>query len=126
MQRRDFIHLTAYTAIALTLPFADSCTLSSPDKDLDQPSFFSHLVDLKAIKEAGKDYLKQFPDEDNRTKLSQLLLGADHLTGKKSIQKLLDDRVEKDFKAGKTVEASGWLLSITEARQCALYAILNT
>lgn len=126
MQRRDFIHLTAYTAFALTLPFADSCTLSSPDKDLEQPSFFSHLVDLKTIKEAGKDYLKQFPDEDNGTVLSKLLLGADHSNDKKSIQKLLDDRVEKDFKTGKMVEASGWLLSITEARQCALYAILNT
>jgi hypothetical protein len=54
-----------------------------------------------------------------------LLLGNNAPEDKKLIQKLLDSRVEQDFKTGKTVTAGGWVLSVTEARQCALYSILN-
>jgi hypothetical protein len=124
MQRRTFIHLSAYTAIALTLPFAVGCAPST-NKVLEQPLFFSHLVDAKTINEAGLAYRKLFPGEDSQTTLTGLLLGNNIPEDKKSVQKLLDNHVEQDFKAGKTVTAGGWVLSITEARQCALYSILN-
>jgi hypothetical protein len=125
MQRRTFIHLSAYTAISLALPLADGCTPST-EKILEQPLFFSHLVNAKTISEAGKAYRTQFPVEDSKDKLTGLLLGTNVSTDKKAIQLLLDNRIEQDFKTGKTVTASGWVLSITEARQCALYSIINT
>jgi hypothetical protein len=124
MQRRTFIHLSAYTAIALTLPLTDGCTPST-EKVLEQPLFFSHLVDAKTISEAGHAYRKQFPGEDNKTALKGLLLGGNTTEDRRNLQILLDNRVEQDFKTGKTVTASGWVLSITEARQCALYSIIN-
>jgi hypothetical protein len=123
MQRRTFIHLSAYTALALTLPFADGCS-SSPENVASQPLLFSHLADKNTISEAGNAYRKQFPKEDDKTVLSNLLIG-NNAPDKSSIQKLLDDRVLQDFKSGKTITAAGWVLSITEARQCALYSILN-
>ncbi|MDB5023399.1 MAG: hypothetical protein JWP78_1154 [Mucilaginibacter sp.] len=125
MQRRTFIHLSAYTAMALTLPFADSCTLTSTDKILAQPLFFSRLTELKIVNETGRAYRKQFPGEDNKTTLIQLLLGNNTSADKKSIRALLESRVEQDFKTGKIVTAGGWVLSVTEARQCALYSMLN-
>ena len=124
MQRRTFIHLSAYTAIALALPLADGCT-PSIEKILEQPLFFAHLADAKTIREAGSAYRKQFPAEDNKTALTGLLLGGNTTEDKRNLQTLLDNRVEQDFKTGKTVVASGWVLSITEARQCALYSIIN-
>jgi hypothetical protein len=124
MHRRTFIHLSAYTAIALTLPLVDSCSPLT-DKALEQPLFFSHLVDLKTIKETGKAYLKLIPSEKDQATLTSLLLGNDTSKDKKSIQKLLDSRVKQDFETNKIVTAAGWVLSITEARQCALYSILN-
>ncbi|WP_426667667.1 hypothetical protein ACPPVU_16715 [Mucilaginibacter sp. McL0603] len=126
MQRRTFIHLSAYTAIALTLPIIDGCGLNSTDKILSQPLFFSRLVDFKTITETGLAYRKLFPVEDNQAALNQLLLGNNASNDKKMIQKQLDEQVEQDFKAGKTVTAKGWVLSVTEARQCALYSIINT
>jgi hypothetical protein len=87
--------------------------------------FFSHLVDLKTIKETGKAYLTLVPSEKDQATLTGLLLGNDISKDKKSIQKLLDSRVKQDFETNKTVTAAGWVLSITEARQCALYSILN-
>ncbi len=125
MQRRTFIHLSAYTALALTLPLADGCAPST-EKILEQPLFFAHLVDAKTISEAGHAYRKQFPEEDNKTALTGLLLGSNSTDDKKNLQTLLNNRVEQEFKTGKTVTASGWVLSVTEARQCALYSIINT
>jgi hypothetical protein len=125
MQRRTFIHLSAYTAIALTLPIMDGCGLNSTDKVLSEPLFFSHLVDIKIIRETGRAYRKLFPAEDNQATLNQLLLGSDQTKDKKLIQKQLDEQVDQDFKTGKTVTTKGWVLSVTEARQCALYSILS-
>ena len=126
MQRRTFIHLSAYTTIALTLPVIDGCGWNSTDKILSQPLFFSHLVDIKTINETGLAYRKLFPAEDNQAALNQLLLGNNASNDKNIIQKQLDEQVDQDFKAGKTVTAKGWVLSITEARQCALYSIINS
>jgi hypothetical protein len=125
MKRRTFIHLSAYTAIALTLPLADGCALESTDKITSQPLLFSHLADVKSIKDAGNAYRKRFPAEDNKTTLTNLLLGSNSSKDKKTIQALLDNRVTDDFKTGKTVMPIGWVLSVTEARQCALFSILN-
>ena len=38
----------------------------------------------------------------------------------------LDQRVREDFEGGRTVRLDGWILSNTEARQTALYYILNS
>ncbi|HTD42052.1 MAG TPA: hypothetical protein VK671_15595 [Mucilaginibacter sp.] len=124
MQRRTFIHLSAYTALALTLPFADGCSPST-ENIVSQPLLFSQLADKKTISEAGNAYRKQFPKEDDKTVLSNLLIGSNNSQDKSAIQRQLDDQVIQDFKNSKTVTTSGWVLSITEARQCALFSILN-
>lgn len=124
MQRRTFIHLSAYTALALTLPFAEGCS-PSPETIASRPFVFSKLADKKTIAETGTAYRKQFPKEDDKLILSNLLIGAKASPDKSVIEKQLDDRVLNDFKTGKTITAAGWVLSVTEARQCALYSILN-
>jgi hypothetical protein len=35
----------------------------------------------------------------------------------------LDDAVREDYVAGKVLTINGWVLSLTEARQCALYSL---
>jgi hypothetical protein len=32
--------------------------------------------------------------------------------------------IQRDFAEGRTVLLDGWVLSVTEARQCALYSLL--
>ncbi len=85
MQRRTFIHLSAYTAIAVSLPLIGGCG-SSVEKGLDQPLFFSHLVDGKSIRAAGTAYRKMFPAEDSQTTLKQLLLANNAQTDKAAIE----------------------------------------
>lgn len=124
MQRRAFIHLSTYTALALALPFTEGCS-PSPETIESRPFVFSKLADKKTIAEAGAAYRKQFPKENDKTILSNLLIGTNASQDKSAIAKQLDDSVLNDFKTGKTVTAAGWVLSVTEARQCALYSILN-
>ena len=124
MQRRTFIHLSTYTALALTLPFTEGCS-PSPETMASRPFLFSQLADKKTIAEAGVAYRKLFPQENDKTILSTLLIGKNASQDKSVIEKQLDTSVLDDFKTNKTVTAAGWVLSVTEARQCALYSILN-
>jgi len=124
MQRRTFIHLSTYTTLALTLPFAEGCS-PSPETIASRPFVFSELADKKTIAEAGRAYRKRFPKEDNKTILSNLLIGTNASQDRSAIKKRLDANVLDDFKTGKVITTAGWVLSITEARQCALYSILN-
>ncbi|HVW14458.1 MAG TPA: hypothetical protein VHB54_11560 [Mucilaginibacter sp.] len=125
MERRTFVKLSAYTAIALALPLAEGCS-DGTGNVAAQPWLFSHIVDAKTISEAGQAYRKLVPAEDDKSGLQKLLLGGNPSADKKQIEQMLQSRVVDDFKSDKTVTVSGWVLSVTEARQCALYSILNS
>jgi hypothetical protein len=128
MQRRVFIQMSAYTAAALALPFANGCTRNSIDIEA-QPLFFSHLVDAKTIMETGLAYRKANLREDDKNKLEELLLANSALPASANdiaIRSMLDNKVNIDFKTGKIAVVNGWVLSLTEARQCALFSILRS
>jgi hypothetical protein len=126
MERRLFVKLSAFTALALTLPMAQGCS-GSKEMAVAQPYLLSQLADGKTISEAGVAYRKTHTTEDNKEKLSQLLLsGKDATLGKNEIQALLDKQVTTDFKQGNILVVKGWVMSVTEARQCALYSLLKS
>lgn len=124
MERRTFVRLSAYTAAILSMPFISSC--SSKEDGIAAPLFFSHITDIKTIEEAGADYRKKFPAEDNSEALTRILLAGNSSASEEEIQSILNRQVKHDFRLGKTVTVGGWVLSVTEARQCALYSILNS
>lgn len=126
MERRLFVKLSAFTAMALTLPMVQGCS-GSKEMAVAQPYLLSQLVDDKTINQAGQAYRKTHAAEDNKEKLSQLLLGGkDAALGKGEIQAMLDKQVTADFKQGNTLVVKGWVMSVTEARQCALYSLLKS
>jgi hypothetical protein len=126
MERRLFVKLSAFTAMALTLPIAQGCS-GSKEMGVAQPYLFSQLVDDKTINETGQAYRKMHMAEDNKEKLSQLLLiGKDATLSKGELQAILDKQVTADFKQGNTLVVKGWVMSVTEARQCALYSLLKS
>jgi len=125
MERRSFLRLSAYTAAVLGLSPISSCSPGTDDP-LALPKFFSHLVDVKSIKEVGKAYRKLVPAEDDHQKLSALLRSNQQFSNNENLQRLIDLQVNSDFKTNRTVTVSGWVLAITEARQCALFSIVNS
>ncbi|MBL4676040.1 MAG: hypothetical protein JKY70_07540 [Mucilaginibacter sp.] len=126
MERRTFISLSAFTAAALTLPMLQSCNTLSKDDALSKPDLLTQMVDEMEIKAVGTAYRTQVKAEDDQQKLRTVLLsGAPANADGVELKGMLDKQVSADFATGKTVQLNGWILSVTEARQCALYSLLK-
>lgn len=84
---------------AITFPTA--CKPGQP-----MPEMLSSLADKKTLREIGHEYLKLFPAEKNQ------------------LQDLITNQnVQNDFSKGNIVVIKGWVLAVTEARQCALLTL---
>ena len=128
MKRRNFIQLSAFAAAAISLPLLHSCSYPLSERAMSQPLFLSRLFDENTIKETGKAYLKKASAENDENKLVQLLAGNNNIinsTDEKSIHQYLDKKIHNDFETGNTVLVKGWVLAVTEARQCALFSLIR-
>lgn len=119
MNRRNFILLSATGISTLNL---SGCFLGELkyDESLNKPQLLSKIWDANDITAIGKRYCRLFPDEKNKRKLVKLL-SLQHSTVK-SLEKI----IIKDYQEGNTVMLEGWILSKTEARQCALFSLAQT
>src|ERR1700749_3665852 len=132
MQRRQFLQLSAMggTVILFTGIGCERRHAAAYDM-LDKPEALAQIWELKTMKEIGMAYRGQTASETDADKLTTLLLtdSAGHpvssASGNSFIQGLLDKKISKDFETGNTVIVNGWILSVTEARQCALLFINN-
>lgn len=127
MQRRDFIYLSACMAVALAVPVATGCEAGQTGVE-SQPFFFSQVADVKTIVNTGNVYRKKHPEEDDKSRLAELLLTGSTLqssSDSEAIRQMLIKNVHEDFKKCNTNIVAGWILSLTEARQCALFSILH-
>ncbi|MES1217459.1 MAG: hypothetical protein ABUT20_18265 [Bacteroidota bacterium] len=129
MKRRQFIGLSAYVAAAVAIPFLESCSTGNSGTAISEPPVLLHMLNAKSVIETGQAYLKQFPDENTKDKLKQLLLDTNSTIASSdanAIHAWFDKKAVEDFTTGQTVTVNGWVLSRTEARQCALYSILQS
>ena len=122
MNRSSFLQQSALAAVAIAIPWLDSCNVQH-DKVLSRPDFLKGIMEKSTILSIGKAYVIAHPDEDQANTLATLLT-TNHPDGSKatsaSLITFLKDSIEKDFREGRTVTVIGWVLSQTEARQCAL------
>jgi len=86
---------------------------------LAHPRSLTPILDLKELNALGTAYRKQVADESGERALADVLLEElpdDNL----EFDTAINDLIKKDFDEGNTTEVNGWILSKTEARQCAL------
>lgn len=87
------------------------------------------MSDPSTIEALGKAYLEMAPQENTpATLIDHLLLDARNKpipapTDSLELKEFLQQKVQSDFESGNTVIVSGWVLSLTEARQCALFSL---
>jgi hypothetical protein len=114
MKRRTFLFLTASGAVAMGIPWV-SCNSrgNSRIRALANPEFLSHICDEATIKAIGTVYRAQTTTETQQDKLIELLR-----TSKNPAKD-----IQEDYSSGRIVIIRGWVLSLTEARQCALYSL---
>jgi hypothetical protein len=132
MDRRKFILLSsiAGAAVGVTGVNCESGQLSSY-KVFSTPEILSEICDLKTLQEIGMAYRQQTASESHGDKLVALL--STDITGipvppnsdNHFIRALLNKKISQDFQTGNTVIVKGWILAVTEARQCALLYLNN-
>jgi hypothetical protein len=133
MQRRDFVILgTSALGLAITPWVMVSC--DSPSQwtaVLATPSMLGKFCSDAEIKEIGATFCQDNPDEDSiRTLEKKLLTQADgnllEPDTNEKLDKHLSQLIEADFHRDDTIMIKGWVISRTEARQCALYFLTHS
>jgi hypothetical protein len=122
MKRRNFIILGTAGIAALSIPTAYYFLGDTEyDPGLAEPRSLSMIWDSQTIYATGSLYRSQVPGEESKRSLVRLLKEA--LSGVRDEDVLdLEEKIKEDFMTGKTVLVDGWILSLTEARQCALFS----
>jgi hypothetical protein len=128
MKRRIFVKLAAAATAGLYLPGL-GCNPGEErlTKMLSQPRALQHICDAETIREIGKAYQKLVPGENRKILIEVLAKNIDHRidesTDSNLVNSVLEKKVRQDFQENKTVVVDGWILSVTEARQCALFSL---
>lgn len=123
MKRRHFIMLASAGVVAVSIPVVHNLFYDIPDfdKKLSIPQPLSLIWNKESIFAIGSKYNKKFPDESSERTLARALFAN---SDNRSYEKL-NEMVKADFSEGRMVVIDGWVLSKTEARQCALYYLQN-
>lgn len=125
MERRKFTFVVASGVATMIIPIGFySCSGTEYDSAVAKPILLSNIWDTQIIVEIGELYQKQYPKENTEQKLVELL-SEDISMGKDDISASITSRIEEDFKTGKIVTLDGWILSVTEGRQCALFSLIQ-
>jgi len=130
MKRRTFI----YTGVAVAggIALSDLLLLNNESKWKKQPFLYplilSNFLDEGSLRIIGNSYRVTRPDENSKEKLMNAIT-----SGMPAIQSKTNDltyqameiekNVEMDFKSDKFIVIKGWVISETEARQCALLSL---
>ena len=124
MKRRSFIQASIFSLIGIgALSFAQWLRYSDKVVALARPKFLSMLCDRNTIRTLGQAYLKLKPEETKKNVLLNDLLAEQQDIAKAESQIAI--RIKRDFDTDNIVLVQGWILSVTEARQCAYFSTLN-
>jgi hypothetical protein len=123
MKRRDFILLATTGIAAVAVPYYYLSDVEY-DRSLAEPQQLALIWDAETITKIGDNYRLQVPDEKSERTLVKLL--SENISSEGTVGKSLEQKIKKDFETGNTVMVDGWILSVTEARQCALFSTANT
>jgi hypothetical protein len=117
MKRRNFILLASTGAAAIAIPSIYLKYNATNNGFLEIPLPLTNIWDKETLLKIGNQYKTQFPDENTTEKLIDLLT-----QGKPN----LELKIKKDFETDNIVIFDGWMLSKTEARQCALFSLTQS
>ncbi len=129
MKRRTFLITTTAALAVASIPVIRYYSNGKKEyHPLVMPQELGNFCEEKAIREIGNQYRKLVPQESEKTKLEQILLTDD--TGKlttasekAAVSSLINKKIIDDFNNFRIHVLSGWVISVTEARQCALFSL---
>ena len=119
MKRRKFIGILALGALLLGLfSWFFGFRKKGRAAHVFEPHVLSNICNREKIIEIGQKY-RSISSENDKDALTQLLA----FENQANVKKYFEQKVKQDFENNDTVLIDGWLLSITEARLCALMSM---
>ncbi len=125
MNRKKFMVVSGLGLAALSLPVA--CQFSRKREqlaELARPAGLSRVCDTATLVAVGAQYRKKRAEENDEDLLFELLL-PETAAPPDSLAQMLLDRIRADYENNDTLILDGWVLSRTEARQCALFSFIQ-
>jgi len=123
--RRQFLRLLGATAVGVAI---NGCA-PGPEYDirsLVQPDALATLG-ISQVRALGQRYRALHRSESDPTAIRNAILRSRPLAARLGLTHTpIAAIVRDDFEHGRTVVLDGWILSLTEARQCALLSSLTT
>ncbi len=128
MNRRIFILSSSVVAAAVPVAYYFKKHKWKKFNPVNTPEFLSTICDEATIKSIGKAFLKQRPAENSKQILKSAVLSAINgisliKTGDEATAEFINSKIAAEFKNGNMLLADGWVLTETEARQCALFSL---
>lgn len=130
MKRRKFILTAVAVTAIITVPVINyRCRDTLLYDPLISPDILARFCDKETICEIGTHYRAHVPEEDKKEKLVEIIM-KDYYgqptpeSGKEKMSEWLEKKIVQDFKTNRMVIVDGWILSETEARQCALLSLV--
>jgi hypothetical protein len=129
MKRRKFIAVAAAGAAGVVLP-AFGRANEPIARALAHPRLLEIFHGERIVRELGCRYREKIPGESDADALAHAIMAGNFASGSlpqlraASLRRHVDEQVQRDFATGKTLTLDGWILSVTEARQCALFSLL--
>lgn len=122
MKRRNFILLatTATAAIAIPTIYYKYSPVTY-EKLLIIPQELAYILTTEVVIAMGTLYTKLFQNESSERELVDLLMK--YISSSDEITTEIDKKITNDYQINKIVTLDGWVLSRTEARQCALFSL---
>jgi hypothetical protein len=121
LDRRRFLQVSALgVAAAIIYP---AC--AEHDRNGTAPNH-PRLLDMLGadrVRAIGMRYLAATPNENNPDALRSAISKSRSRSRVPLMPRSVDDQVREDFINGHTVLVDGWVLSVTEAREAALFAL---
>jgi hypothetical protein len=122
LDRRRFLQLAATGMVAGLTTSACARDTGEDVSALDKPALVEMLGPDRA-REIGTQYRAAMPRENTAATLRDAIFSSQHRQFPWIRSRSIEEQIHDDFASGRTVVVSGWVLSQTEARQCALYSL---
>jgi hypothetical protein len=122
LDRRRFLQLAATGMVAGLTTSACAQDTSEDARALNKPALLE-MLGPERTREIGTQYRAAMPSENTAAALRDAISTSRHRQFPWILHKSIEEQVRGDFAAGRTVVVGGWILSETEARQCALYSL---
>jgi hypothetical protein len=126
LDRRRFLQVAAIGVVAAVVYPACEGDSDRGDSAVDQPGLL-RMLGSERVRDLGIQYRSKTPGESSASALRAKISGGRRgpripFIGHQSI----DDQIRDDFSQGRTALVDGWVLSVTEARQAALFSLTTS